>query len=139
MTACNGHRSAAERRGESTPHFHIFLEADGRSFDASVNVKSRASPSELVFHQALRFEHPMTRGLAETASGFRELARTPQGGGLDYIRGNLFDLADVVALPHDAPGREDDLSDFLESQTRRAIDASAPVFVFGEPFPASGG
>ena len=101
-------RFEAERRGESTPHFHIFLDADGRSFDASVNVKSRASPSELVFHQALRFEHPVTRGLAETASGFRELARTPQGGGLDYMVGTLLDDICHISRPVGADGVDDD-------------------------------
>ena len=43
----------------------------------------------------------------------------PGGGGIDYIRSNPFDLEKVIALPHDLPGMDNDLSELLASQLER--------------------
>lgn len=123
-----------ERDDDESPHFQLFLRAGGDVVRCAINVKSKLHPSQLAFHLNRRFEHPVVADIRSAGAGFTSL---PSGGrrGLDYIRSNLFELDEVIALPHDAPGQEDDLQDVVLSLCRSAQLASADVFVFGEPFP----
>ena len=118
---------------DDTPHYQIHLDAGGTSFRLPVNVKSSLEPSQLVYFASAAFLHPLTEQLPALAPGFHGLPRRPGGGGIDYIRSNPFDLEKVIALPHDLPGMDDDLSDLLASQLARAIaDPDAMVYAFGE-------
>jgi uncharacterized protein YukJ len=123
----------AERDDDQSPHFQLFISGGGETVHCAVNVKSQLAPSELAFHINRRFEHPITADLADIGEGFTAL---PSAGkrGLDYIRSNLFVIENVEALPHDAPGQEDDLQDIFFNLCRTAQAAQAQVFVFGEPF-----
>lgn len=124
---------------DPTPHFQLFLEADGQRMRVPVNVRSKLSPSELVYFVDSDFRHPMTSQLLDLPNGYTRLPETERRG-LDYIRGNLFDLEQAIALPHNLPGQDDDLQDILVSHTQAAMQASsdATVFAFGEPFPDDG-
>jgi uncharacterized protein YukJ len=118
-----------------SPHCHLTVEGDGKSFRAAVNVKSKVQPSELVFHHAAHFVHPITDKLRSLTAGSHRLENNPQGGALDYIRGNLFPLTEVIALPPFVPGADNDLSDLVEGIATRAInDPDAVLYIFGEPF-----
>jgi uncharacterized protein YukJ len=118
---------------DDTPHYQIHLDAGGTSFRLPVNVKSSLEPSQLVYFATAAFLHPLSEQLAGLAPGFHALPRRPGGGGIDYIRGNPFDLEKVIALPHDLPGMDNDLSDLLASQLERAVaDPDAMVYAFGE-------
>jgi len=121
--------------GES-PHCQLTIEAGGKKFRAALNVKSKVFPSELAYHYAQTFEHPITAGLEPRGEGFQPLVKTPLGGGLDYIRGNLFTIDDVIALPPTLPGDNNDLSDVIQSLANRAIsDPDARMYIFGQQFP----
>jgi uncharacterized protein YukJ len=125
---------------DPTPHFQLFVEAHGTRFRVPVNVRSKLSPSELVYVVDPDFRHPITSGLPAFQEGYTRLPE-PDRQGLDYIRGNLFDPERVIALPHHLPGQDNDLQDILVSQVQAAMTAGthATVYVFGEPFPDQGG
>ena len=125
---------------DPTPHFQLFVEAQGTRFRVPVNVRSKLSPSELVYVVDPNFRHPITPGLPALQEGYTRLPESDREG-LDYIRGNLFDPEKVIALPHHLPGQDNDLQDILASQVQAAINAGihAKVYAFGEPFPDAGG
>lgn len=119
-----------------SPHVSLFVGAGGQRFRAAINVKSSVAPSEVVYFFAQDFAHPMLEKIGNLEPGFHPLASTPASGALDYIRGNLFPFDQVIALPANLPGLDNDLSDIVESLARRAIDdPDTRIFIFGEPFP----
>jgi uncharacterized protein YukJ len=128
---------AVDRRREgssSTPHFQIRV-ADGAGTDyrIAVNVKSQASPSELLYLVDEDFQHPVTGALETIAAGWHELQSAAGGASLDYVRGNLFDPGQMRSLPPDAAGPDNDLADVLDSHVMRAIgDPSADLYAFGQ-------
>ena len=118
---------------DDSPHYQIHLDAGGTGFRVPVNVKSSLAPSELVYHEAAVFIHPLTERLAQLVPGFHALPSRVGSGAVDYIRGNPFDLEKVIALPHDRPGLDNDLGDLLESQLKRALaDPRAMIYALGE-------
>jgi uncharacterized protein YukJ len=125
---------AVERRregGHDSPHYQIRL-ADGlgATYRAAVNVLSQESPSELLYLVNDDFKHPITGTLAGLGTGWQTL---PPRGGLDFIRGNLFDRAAMRSLPPDLPGSDNDLADLLDHYVERAIsEPDALVYMFGE-------
>lgn len=88
-----------------TPHYQVHVRATSTSYRVAVNVKSRMSPSELLFIVDDSFRHPVTAGLPELPHGFTEPQRGPGSLALDFIRGNLFDRQRLRPLPHDLPGQ----------------------------------
>lgn len=116
-----------------SPHYQIRTVAGDLDHRIAVNVKSQLSPSEVLYYIDDHFEHPIADVLVETEEGFSELARTPTGGGLDFIRGNLFDPMRMVPLPHDVPGADNDLNEKLDSVVQRALaDEAAMLYAFGQ-------
>jgi uncharacterized protein YukJ len=116
-----------------SPHYQIHTVAGDHDYRIAVNVKSQLAPSEVLYVVNERFQHPVTDFLAELPVGFRELPRTPTGGGLDYIRANLFDPKKMVALPHDVPGPDNDLNEKVDAIVQRALaDEAAVVYAFGQ-------
>ncbi len=106
--------SVVEARREDdpdTPHYQVHVRANSTSYRVAVNVKSRMSPSELLFFVDDSFRHPVTAGLPGLPHGFTELQRGPGSLALDFIRGNLFDRQRLRPLPHDLPGPDNDLSE----------------------------
>lgn len=125
------------------PHFQILINADGIKYRASVNAKSDAFPSELLYMAVDNFEHPMTDVLEELPLGFTRLASNRDSSALDYIRANLFDAAQMVKIPYDKPGPDNDLNEKLDAYMKRAVtetsihpqtrERSYPViYAFGE-------
>ena len=118
-----------------TPHYQIRAVAGTEHFRVAINVKSRQSPSELLYLVNERFEHPVTDFLAGIEEGFHELDRTPLSGALDFIRGNLFDPFKMVPLPHDVPGPDNDLNEKFDGLVQRALaDETALIFAYGGPW-----
>jgi uncharacterized protein YukJ len=120
----------------TSPHYQIrVVAADGEQFRIAINVKSKLSPSELLYLLDDRFEHPICERLVELDEGFHPLPRDPVQGGLDYIRGNLFRPVDMVPLPFNVPGPDNDLNEKFDAVVQRALaDESAMVYAFGEPW-----
>lgn len=118
---------------DDSPHFQVRLRAADTDYRIAVNVKSQASPSELLFLVAEDFRHVVTDRLAALADGFTPIARQPGGLALDFIRANLFDRLEMRPLPHDLPGPDNDLGDRLAHFIDRARrEADARVFAIGE-------
>jgi uncharacterized protein YukJ len=127
--------TAREDRAD-TPHYHLhFVDEAGEDWRIAVNVESQEAPSELRYLVVEDFLHPVTAELESLASGWHPVE--PGGGGesLDYIRGNLFDPAQMRLLPSALAGPANDLADLLESWIQRAVmDSTARVFAFGQRF-----
>jgi uncharacterized protein YukJ len=128
---------AVERRREGasdTPHYQIeVVDTDGVHYRIAVNVKSQSAPSDLLYLIDDDFTHPITTVLQALGSGWHDLPTRPDGGGMDYIRSNLFDSALMRPLPPDAAGPDNDLADVLDAHMMRAIgDPSAELFAFGQ-------
>src|SRR5262249_6363240 len=118
---------------QSSPHYQVHILAGTGHNRIAVNVKSQASPSELLFLVDDNFQHPLTARLPDLAEGFTPLPRTAGGQGLDYIRANLFNRLDMRPLPPTLPGPDNDLSDQLEHFIKRAIqEPDATVYAFGQ-------
>jgi uncharacterized protein YukJ len=90
-----GRRSGKREDDQSSPHYQVHILAGSSHYRIAVNVKSVASPSELLFLVDDNFQHPFTALLPELPEGFTPLPRAPGGPGLDYIRANLFDRLDM--------------------------------------------
>jgi uncharacterized protein YukJ len=131
-------RAVARRRegAVDTPHYQIHLQDhQGTNYRAAVNVMSQESPSELLYLVDDNFQHPILRLLPGTTAGWTALPSQPGGPNLDFIRGNLFDPAQMRLLPPDLQGPDNDLADLLDHYVLRAIgDDEAVLYVFGERF-----
>jgi uncharacterized protein YukJ len=126
---------AVDRRlaTSSNPHYQVHLIDDDLDYRIAVNVQSKLPPSEVAFLIADNFAHPILDQLASLPVGFHARPRTPQGGGLDYIRGNLFDWRQMRPLPMDAAGDDNDLNEKINHYVQRALaDESATLYAFGE-------
>ena len=134
-------RVSAEREVDDneSPHIHLFYDdGSGGQYDgtrrASINVKSQSSVSELVYWLIRDFRHPIVEELGNLDMGFHNLENNPQGGGLDYIRGNLITFEQGRILPHDQPGVKDDIIDYVFPELIAAINRNATIYLFGEPY-----
>ena len=126
-------RPIRTRIGEGqSPHYQVHIVDDTTDYRIAVNVKSQASPSELLYLVDEDFRHPVTGALETIAAGWHELQSAAGGASLDYVRGNLFDPAQMRSLPPDAAGPDNDLADVLDSHVMRAIgDPSADLYASG--------
>ena len=70
-----------------TPHYQIRAVTGTEHFRVAINVKSRQSPSELLYLIDERFEHPVTDFLARIEEGFHELDRSPMSRSARFYPG----------------------------------------------------
>jgi uncharacterized protein YukJ len=129
----------AERSGEDdrSPHLSLFFDespsGEGK-FRAAINIKSTGKESRLAYWMNRRFENQHLVGfLNDLRPGFHPLPSDQQQG-LDYIRGNLFDIRQGRLVEHDVPGEDNDIIDYISPIIDNAIKKKAKVFLFGEPF-----
>jgi len=128
---------ATDRRREGTgdsPHYQVHVLGDAATdYRVAVNVLSQESPSELLYLVDDDLQHPVTGQLEGLDAGWHPLAPGPGGPNLDLVRGNLFDPADMRALPPDAGGPDNDLADLFDHYAQRAVaDPQARLCVFGQ-------
>jgi uncharacterized protein YukJ len=117
----------------SNPHYQVHLVDDTTEYRIAINVKSQTSPSEVEFIVIDDFRHPITEGLVERPLGFTALPSTPLGGGLDFIRGNLFDRSFMRPLPFNVPGPDNDLNDAVDRHVQAAVEEeTAFICAFGQ-------
>jgi Uncharacterized conserved protein (DUF2278) len=117
--------------------YEIRLDCEaGTSFRVSVRVRSTtAAPIRAYISPALprvtKFNIP---ALAITTPRFRPLEVGPQvGEGLDYLRDDLFDLANMEQIPEEPPGIS--LANLVDSIISRAVHTEgARVVAFGQAF-----
>ncbi|KAJ5470122.1 hypothetical protein N7530_007479 [Penicillium desertorum] len=161
--ACRPTRYKAEGHGVRTPHIELFFTDDSsRKRKAAINVKSTSEDSRLVFQVTRDFSHPITEQLSKLKLGFHLVqdsnsddgenhrhyryshyhSRDPNLEGLDYSRTeNLVDIRSGEVLPHDIPGRDNDILDKITpilddviDNTEDSIGNSPTAFIFGSSF-----
>lgn len=116
-----------------SPHYQVRLVDNLIDYRIAINVKSQLAPSEVEYLIVERFQHPITAVVEPLPLGFQTLASKPGTGALDYIRGNLFDRADMRPLPFSVPGFDNDLNEKIDRVMQRAVaDESALIYAFGE-------
>jgi uncharacterized protein YukJ len=114
-------------------HYQIHVVDDVTEYRIAVNVKSQLAPSEVEYLVDDDFRHPLTATLRDQAPGFYRLGYRPADGGLDYIRGNLFDRTKMRPLPMNLPGPDDDLNDHVDRVVQAAMaEEDALVYAFGQ-------
>lgn len=124
---------AKREEDQSTPHYQVHIQAGTTHYRIAVNVKSQASPSELLFVVNDHFQHSITATLPALPVDFTPLQSKAGGQAVDFIRGNLFNRLDMRLLPPNLPGPNNDLSDQIEHYVTRAIQENdARVYAFGQ-------
>jgi uncharacterized protein YukJ len=117
----------------STPHYQVLVSDGNTKYRIAINVKSKQSPSELLYFVQENFDHHIIDDLAQLDLGFNRLDRKPGGVALDFIRGNLFDATQMKPLPHNVPGPDNDLNELIELYIGRSLNSDdATVYAFGE-------
>lgn len=116
-------------------HYEVRVEAAGESYRLAVNVQS-GDGSEVLYRVDETFTHPLTTQLAAMVDGHHDVASTPGGVALDFVRGNLgIKRADFIPLPLTLPGDDNDLNDKMDHYVMRAMSESgARVYAFGSFF-----
>jgi len=124
----------ATRRGsKANAHYQVHVVDDHDDWRIAVNVESAQAPSEVAYLVISQFTHPMLPQLSALPRGFTTLGRSPSSGALDYIRLNLFEQTDMVPLPYEASGPNNDLNDVVDGLLvpLRGSETAA-VYAFGE-------
>jgi uncharacterized protein YukJ len=127
-------RPIARRLGFGpSPHYQVHLVDEEDDFRIAVNVKSKKSPSELLYLIDENYSHPLVDDLMELSAGFTTIERIPGGIAMDYIRGNLFRPDQMLSLPYDVPGPDNDLNEKIDYHVQRALaEEDAMIYAFGE-------
>jgi uncharacterized protein YukJ len=114
------------------PQYQVRVVDADAEYRIAINVQSQDG-SDLTYRIDSQFRHPITDALAELTPGFHALPSRPGGASLDYIRGNLADPRQFVALPFNVPGPDNDLNEKLDHYIQRAMaDESAVIHAFGQ-------
>jgi uncharacterized protein YukJ len=114
----------------ASPHYHVLIDDSNFLHRISINVKSKVSPSELLYYIDDDFSHPILQSLPDFEQGFTAINRRKSA--LDFIRANLFETQKMVPLTHDVPGPDNDLNEKIGFYIRRAIQHKATIYAFGE-------
>ena len=124
----------AQRLGAgASPHYQVHLVDDDDDYRIAINVKSKKSPSELLYLIVENYTHPLVDQLKDLPAGFTPLPSKPGGLALDYIRANLFRPERMVPLPFDVPGPDNDLNEKIDFHVQRALaEEDAMIYAFGE-------
>lgn len=122
------------------PHYQVHMVDDTVDYRIAINVRSKLAPSEVEYLVDTNFQHPIINQVSELPMGWFPLASTPNGGGLDFIRSNLFDPRKMIPLPLSVNGPDNDLNDKIDSIIQRAMsDENAMLYAFGERWGPEGG
>jgi uncharacterized protein YukJ len=108
---------------------------------AAINIKSGDNEeNRLVFWIKRNFqENTIVNSVSRLPFGYNRLVdndgvNVPKGKGLDFIRGNLFNVNEGRILPHKKKGPNNDMIDVLDPLVQEAIDKQAEIYLFGERF-----
>lgn len=115
------------------PHYQVHVVDDTVDYRIAINAQSQEAPSEVEYLIDSHFQSPLAGQLDELRFGWLSLQTGPNGGGLDYIRGNLFDPRKMVPLPLSVPGPDNDLNEKIDHYIQRAMaDEDAVLYAFGQ-------
>lgn len=125
-----------ERVGIPSPHVYLKLrDTQDDEIEAALNVGNNGDNSQLVY----RFEKSLSQTSVDRFKPYeKDLKFHGLTGdkGLDYTRDT--DLVDKIKkgirLPHDIPGRGNDILDKLTPLLERSIEEKAIIYVFGSKY-----
>ena len=116
---------------DGDPHIELLLDVAGVKYRAAVNVRSSVAPHTLLYKRISPFTHALTEGLAALATGSYDLQGSPLG--LDYVRDNIIERADMEELSYRSDGVDNDLLDKLLPTLQQGIaEAGTQLYLFGE-------
>jgi uncharacterized protein YukJ len=128
-------KDGQENPNGSSPHYEILVDAAGTPYRVAVNVQSVQGSEVLAFSDP-NYANNTKLDLASRAGGaqgFTMLTDGPQGNGLDYLRDDLFPLAQMLPIP--AAGNGTTLAALLDAQIQRAKgDSSSVIVAVGDKF-----
>ena len=123
---------AKQKNPAGKPHYQILVEAAGIKYRIAVNVKSDQQPPDLQVYLDDNYKHPMLAGLTNIPIGFSTLTSKPGTPALDFIRGDLFDIADMRIVPDLKSGSNNDLNDIFDLYVEQAMNTQgALIYAFG--------
>jgi uncharacterized protein YukJ len=123
---------AMHKNPSGKPHYQIKVDAAGKFFRIAVNVKSDQNPPNLQVFRSESYLHPILEQFENFPIGYTHLSSTSESGALDFIRGNLFDMSQMVILPASGSSSGDDLNDIFDIFVNQAIKTKgALVYAFG--------
>jgi uncharacterized protein YukJ len=111
-------------------HYQILVGVGDDRYRVAINVQSDQSPHEVLYYIDEDFHHPLLDRLARLPEGMRGLESAPGGVALDYVRGNLFDVAKLKPLAKDVDGPDNDLNEIIDSSVAHAREAAAGASLF---------
>lgn len=123
----------AERRKDDKKNPHIYLTFNDESqgnFKAAINIKSGTDDdSRLVYWINDELNASVINKFKDLPLGWHELDGEE---GLDYLRDdNLFVKKKGIVLPHDIPGKNNDIIEKITPHLDRAIKEKATIYIFG--------
>lgn len=123
---------------QKSPHFQILVKDNlGTLYRIAINIESQGYPSNVLYivNPSLKLAQDKLAKFSALPFGFTPLPQVSGGEsvrGLDYIRGDWFDPADMVALPPDVKGPNNDLNDMIQSYLKQAVHDQATIYAFGD-------
>jgi uncharacterized protein YukJ len=124
----------------TNPHLWVILEAGGRLWFATINVRSdKGPPGESVGKSYLYycidsdFRHPIAPSILARPAGLSPVERSYAGGALDFQRGALFDPRAMRVLPMAGEGG-DNLTQRLTAILQVAKTQGSDIFFYGNAF-----
>jgi uncharacterized protein YukJ len=124
----------------SNPHLWVILEAEGRLWFATINVRSDkdqpgdpAGKSFLYYLIDGDFRHPILPSILARPHGLSPVGRDYRSGAIDFQRGNLFDPTAMRVLPMETAG-DDNLAHRLSAILEVARIGGSEVFFYGNAF-----
>ncbi len=124
----------------TNPHLWVLLEADGRLWFATINVRSDkgqlgdpVGKSYLYYLIDNDFRHPIAPSILARPQGLSSVNRDYASGALDFQRGNLFDPRAMRVLPMEGQGG-DNLEHRLTAILQVAKDQGNDVLFYGNAF-----
>ena len=116
-------------RDADDDHYQILVQAGKALHRIATNVKSSApnAPSTVLFTSVTALPKAFTDGLTGLPDGYRKLTSKPGGLALDFLRSGIVKTGAMKPLPPDAPGKDNDLKDLLETAVVKAMDEAGSV------------
>ncbi|WP_052410169.1 YukJ family protein [Paenibacillus durus] len=133
----------AERDFDKT---HYILEAkgeNGRKYTVPINVRSTdVSKPDLLYYVSDQYDASAITILPELEPGFHKIDYHNGVNAeiaVDFIRSGLFNPNEMLIVPYDQPGPDNDLNDFIDKNMKLALDnPNATVYVYGTLFNRTG-
>lgn len=126
---------AGHLRDADDDHYQIMVHSGKTVWRIASNVKSAApnAPSTVLFYSGKTLPADFLAALRALKPGFKKLPGKPGGLAIDYVRSGLVKPKQMVEVPPDQPGANNDLKDTLEDAVVKAMAKDgAVIYAFGD-------